>query len=129
MSNFNLNLTAKLLYNERVNLSFDAFSKNEQMNVWTITKVSETDTELIVKIDDNTATFTKINSRIDFDYDAFKEQAEIFEGFEYYTFRHDALQESKDHKFHIDLKKKIDLILKYKPCLLLQCIKPMKQNR
>ena len=129
MSNFNLNLTAKLLYNERVNLSFDAFSKNEQMNVWTITKGSETDTELKVKIDDNTATFTKINSRIDFDYDAFKEQAEIFEGFEYYTFRHDALQESKDHKFHIDLKKKIDLILKYKPCLLLQCIKPMKQNR
>jgi len=103
MSNFNLNLNAQLLYKAPVELSFEAFAKNEQMNAFTISKISETENQLIVKIDDNTATFTKVNTKADFDYEAFEKQVAIFDGYQEYTFRSDALEESKDHTCYIDV--------------------------
>lgn len=104
MSNFKLDLNLRLLYNEPVNISFEAFAKNEQMKGLAITKVSETENEIIATFDNCTAIFTKVNKKIDFDFGAFQKQADIFEGFEHFTFRHDAIKESKNHSFYIDVK-------------------------
>lgn len=104
MSNFDLNLSLNLLYNEPVDLSFDAFAKNEEMKAFKITKVSEAENQLVIKINDNTATFTKVAQKTDFDYDAFQKQVTIFDGYQEYIYRSDALKESKDHSFHINVK-------------------------
>jgi len=104
MSNFKLSLNLQLVYNQPINLSFEAFAKNEQMKELGITKISETKEQLTVKFDNCTATFTKVNKKLDFDYEAFQKQADIFKGFEHFTFRHNAISESKDHSFYIDVK-------------------------
>jgi len=109
MSKDKLNLTLRLLYKEPATLSFETFAKNEAMaESFKIEKISESDVELIVKIDDHKAVFKKLQGKTEFDYDALKVQAKLFKGQDFFTFRHEAYDESKDHTNYIEVSVETD---------------------
>ena len=104
MSKKELNLSLRLLYNEPAKLSYEAFEKNEAMAAsFKIKKISESPEELVINVDENKVTFKKVAGKTDFDYDALKVQADLFKGQEFFTFRHEAYDESKDHTNYIEV--------------------------
>ena len=104
MSTDNLNLTLHLLYNDTPTLSFDAFANNESLTEeLKFEKISETPEELVIMIDENKTTFKKVAGKSDIDYDAYQEQADLFKGQEFFTFRQEAIDESKDHSNYIEI--------------------------
>jgi len=109
MSDKSLSLSLRLLYNETPTLSYAAFEKNDAMaQSFQIEKVSESANELVIKVGENKATFKKVAAKTDFDYEAYQTQAELFMGQEFFTFRHEAVAETKDHNNYIEVNVETD---------------------